>query len=215
MPLLGLAGQLINPNGLHRNFDCSLSGIIPVVQQIGHYFEFLSINFLTSIGNGKRGTDSFYFSDSLPRRRSNDLASLFGDNLIVSYVSSPIVGPFYLATLSGKVKEREVLASHNSWTRFEKDAFCSVLEKNLQIKISRADDTNAHDLPPEPELIADLANQYPEYPSGQHITYFKRSFQRRKTNVSLSVGFDANLAPALSNIELINYFAKNFAPDSQ
>lgn len=197
-----------NSTRVFRAADCTLSGTIPVLSRLQGVFQKLFISFMTDRNAGRGAGSSFdnifYFSDSLPRRRSQEFTALTGVNTIVTLVSSSVVNPFYLATIMGVVDEVAVPATFGSWTRFEKTGFTLSLADVRCVEIYRKDNTSEHVLPPEPENIREFSLRYPDAGSKPYIIYFTRTFIRRGNQVSFNIGFDVNLSAAISNIDLID-----------
>lgn len=196
-----------NSEQVFRAADCSLSGTIPVLARIKSFFKNLSINFLTDINIGKGPKSNvnnvFYFSDSFPRRRSREFSELTEVDSIVNIESSHVVNPFYIATVSGMVKSEKIMKEFGSWTRFAKCGFAPLLSDARQIIVSTEDNTLQYSLPPEPPNISDFSDNYPDLDSPPCIVYFKRTFIRRKDQVSFKIGFDVNLTATMSNLDLM------------
>lgn len=209
-------GEVQKPLGnLVRAPDCSLSGVIPFLSKISKFFLNINVVVLTDRGQAEENSEpAFYFSDSFARRRSKEVASLLSKPVTVTSVSSSRVGPFYLANISGRLDEEAVLDSYQSFAKFEKDAFSQYVGNCRRIAVSVDDNTQNYRLPPEPKTIGGFMEQYSQVPLKPPIIYFRRSFQRRGDSVSLTIGFDVNLTPALSNLDIFEYISGKTLFDS-
>ncbi|MBI2548087.1 hypothetical protein HYW21_01935 [Candidatus Woesearchaeota archaeon] len=197
------------PEGVYRAADCSLGGTIPVLALLKQFFEEWYIHFVTdrNVGKGPKSEfdNTFYFTDSYGRRKSNEFSLLTGVSTVTTFVSSPMTHPFYIATISGKLREEEIEAEFKSLTQFEKHGYFSpLLENNSLVCISTEDSTAPYHLPPEPPDIRAFSSQYPDFPCRPPIVYFRRSHTRRGAMASFTIGFDVNIAATVNNIQVMD-----------
>lgn len=198
------------PAQVYRAADCSLGGTIPVLARLKQFFEEWYIDFLTdrNVGKGPKSEldTTFYFDDSYGKRRSNEFHLLTGVDTLAKFVSSEITNPFYLATISGKLKEEQIKARFGSWRYFETHGcFSPLFEDDNLFCVSTDDNTTSYRLPPEPPDIQAFSSRYPDFPSGPPIVYFRRTYDRRGRGnmASFIIGFDANIAATVSNIQVM------------
>ena len=194
-------------NGVYRAADCSLGGAIPVLARLHAIFNRLGFTFITDRNAGKSAEspfdNTFYFSDSFPRRKSAEFGKLTRVPCLVSMVSSPVVNPFYLCVVSAIIDNSAVPTKIESWTKLERNGFAPLLRDSPRIQVCREDSTANHKLPAEPETIDEFARRYPDPHSVAYIVYFTRTFQRIGTDVAFKIGFDVNLTAAMSNVDLL------------
>ena len=140
------------------------------------------------------------------------MADLLLKPVTVTSISSPQIGPFYVANISGQIDQIAILNNYQSFAKFEKDAFSQYVEDYQRISVSIDDNTCKYQLPPEPKTISEFIDQYSKVWLKPHIVYFRRSFVRRRDQISLTIGFDANLTAALSNLDIFDYLLQYSLP---
>lgn len=202
LPPLERNDVVTNSSKLIRAPECSLSGAAAILNGFKGLANHCSLLFTVYKGGERHGSKSFHFSDSYGRKRNRELQSLMSSPCLISYIYNESAGPFYLAHCVMHLQENVVLHNFGSWKKFDREHEI-VFSHDQRVKVAYEDNTSSYQLPSEPEYIDLFAGQYGYHELKQPIIYFKRSYYRRGTVISFDFGFDINITPVLSNLDLI------------